>query len=351
MASRLVLWLVLLGAFTAALFQQPQAADAGFHCMRINEVMAGPTIQFVELKMEFAGETLVMGKQLHFFNAAGTETATFTFPSNVTGTLGETSILIGTQAFKDLAGVVDPDFVFVTPGDPTPDTMDPMANPVPNPVLAPDGKVTFTGPFNCQPLPLTGTLIDSVAYGSFTGANTGFGTPAAALPTTGATSLQLTAPMPINGPHNNSTEYSLAAPNPRNNFGQTSSVIVDSDGDGVLDASDNCPNWPNPIQTTLPPWPVVLDGSDPDCDGFSTADENSIGTDPKRACSMDRWPPDFNSDHDVNVIDINIMKPAFFSMGPNPPYQLRLDLKPDNSINVLDINRMKPFFFLSCTDL
>lgn len=51
----------------------------------------------------------------------------------------------------------------------------------------------------------------------------------------------------------------------------------------------------------------------------------------------------------MNVFDVHILKPAFFSTGPNPPYQARLDLIPDSSINIFDVNRLKPFFFLSCT--
>ena len=88
---------------------------------------------------------------------------------------------------------------------------------------------------------------------------------------------------------------------------------------------------------------------DTDCDGWTTDEENYVVTDPDLACGLDAWPPDFNSDHAVNVLDINVMKPAFFSSPPGPPYDARLDLTPDNNINVLDVNRMKPLFFLSCT--
>ncbi len=92
---------------------------------------------------------------------------------------------------------------------------------------------------------------------------------------------------------------------------------------------------------------------DSDGDGFTDGDEAFVGTDANMACDDGAgppdWPPDFNDDTVVNVLDINLMKPAFFSGTPGPPYGVRLDLRPDDNINVLDINRMKPLFFLSCT--
>ena len=58
-----------------------------------------------------------------------------------------------------------------------------------------------------------------------------------------------------------------------------SATPADADGDGVPDATDNCPAWPNPSQN-LPPWPVPA--NDPDCDGFGNTVENSTGTNPKQ---------------------------------------------------------------------
>ncbi len=385
------LWLVAAVSLLAlaAFLAQGKPALASFHCMRINEVMAGldgnTGIQFVELKMEFAGETLVGGTVLHFYNASGTETGTFTFPGNVMGAVGELHILIGTQAFKDLPSTVDPDFV------------------MPANVMAPNGRATFTGPFNCS---LTGSVIDSVAYGSFTGDNTGFGAPASALPTSGASSLQLTSPMPINGSHDNATEYSLGAPSPRNNSGQTSSLTADADGDGVIDSldlcpgtaagpvdsngcsaaqvdsdgdgvcnpaapsagpapgctgSDNCPSVVNPSQAnadgdalgdtcdncpsvaTL--WVVPM--SDSDCDGFTDTLETTVGTDPAARCDdavgLPDWPPDFNNDKTVNILDVAHMFPFWLGV------QARHDLNADGAVNIVDVSRMFPFWLLTCT--
>ncbi len=120
----------------------------------------------------------------------------------------------------------------------------------------------------------------------------------------------------------------------------------DTDADGVLDGPDNCPAWPNPDQNT-PPWAIPF--GDADCDGWTMADENFIGTDATAACGVLAWPPDFNDSNRVDIFDVNLFKPAFFSSAPGPPYQTRLDLKPDSKIDIFDVNRLKPFFFVSCT--
>ena len=121
----------------------------------------------------------------------------------------------------------------------------------------------------------------------------------------------------------------------------------DTDGDGVPDASDNCPAWPNTDQS-LPPWPVPAD--DPDCDGFSTADENFIGTDPNLACGADAWPPDHNSDGLISISDVLLMKASFGATSPDDPiYNARRDLNPDGKISISDVLTMKAFFDQECT--
>jgi len=131
-------------------------------------------------------------------------------------------------------------------------------------------------------------------------------------------------------------------------------IIPDADGDTVPDASDNCPLWPNPSQS-LPPWPVPA--SDPDCDGFNDADEASIGTDPADACrdnlSDDAWPPDFDRNGVVNILDVyQLLPPAFGSVAGsgNPNYTARKDIRPDGVINIFDIFLVLPPTFGSvCT--
>lgn len=139
----------------------------------------------------------------------------------------------------------------------------------------------------------------------------------------------------------------------------------DPDGGGPIAAGpDNCPSWPNALQN-LPPWPISV--GDPDCDGYTTADENFMGTDPNLACSatgiithpgdstkvndetVDNWPPDFNDSQKVDIFDIIVLKPAFFKSLGQPGYNARVDLNASNKIDIFDIIRLKPFFFLTCT--
>ncbi len=108
------------------------------------------------------------------------------------------------------------------------------------------------------------------------------------------------------------------------------------------------------------PVATVLDGSiavgqacasflDTDGDGFTDGVEAFVGTDSNDACGVAAWPPDFNDSNSVDVFDVNILKSAFFSVAPGPPYGARFDLVPDGSIDIFDMNRWKPFFLVSCT--
>ena len=124
-------------------------------------------------------------------------------------------------------------------------------------------------------------------------------------------------------------------------------VSTDADGDGVPDESDNCPAWPNSDQS-LPPWPIPA--SDPDCDGFTTADESSIGTDPNLACGPNAWPPDFNDDGLISISDVLLMKASFGAKSPDDPiYDARRDLNPDGKISISDVLTMRAFFDQECT--
>lgn len=133
---------------------------------------------------------------------------------------------------------------------------------------------------------------------------------------------------------------------------------VDADADGVCNpgapsggpapactGSDNCPNWPNPTQA-LPPWPIP--SNDPDCDGFTTAIESFVGTNPILHCGTDAWPPDINNDGKVSLSDVLKYAPVFNSLAPGPPYNVRYDLNADNKINLSDVLKFAPFFNQSC---
>ncbi len=111
----------------------------------------------------------------------------------------------------------------------------------------------------------------------------------------------------------------------------------DSDGDTVLDAADNCPAWPNTGQS-LPPWTVAA--NDPDCDGWSSADENVIGTLPfdgiPNGPSENATPADINNDRVTDISDLGLIAASFSLLVPPAPP--RHDLTPSPPDRVVDIS-------------
>jgi uncharacterized protein YkwD len=108
-------------------------------------------------------------------------------------------------------------------------------------------------------------------------------------------------------------------------------------------SSGSGPTCPNGL---VPPWPVPL--GDPDCDGFTSAQEAFIGTDPTRACGPDAWPPDINGDGVTNISDVMSFATFFNSANVTPIYSARYDLNTDGRISLADILVMAPFFNKSC---
>jgi len=97
---------------------------------------------------------------------------------------------------------------------------------------------------------------------------------------------------------------------------------VDSDGDGLDDGCDPCPN-------------------NPDCDGDNWGDgaELYMGTDPQDACpdnpSDDAWPPDFNNSGAVTVADLVAFRQHAQWLGL--PYNARYDLNASGAITSADL--------------
>ena len=138
-AGRSVLVLVLALFLGVESLASPGPASATNHIVQLDEVMAGAggnaAIQFVEMRMSDAGqnrwgpqgqsgEPNVGRLRLVFFDAAGVQTGQFIFPSNPPGGT-QRSVLLGTQAFADLASTPAIDFL-----------IDPLLNPG-------SGKVCF----------------------------------------------------------------------------------------------------------------------------------------------------------------------------------------------------------------
>src|SRR3990170_4627488 len=212
-------WLlpIALVAVIAAL-ADPRSAYAAFHCMRIHAIMAGfngdNTIQYVELRMNAVGQSLVSGHQIKFYANDGLLKATFTFPGNVaTGSLGD-SILVGTQEFNNATLGGDADFTFSMANTVGSNGGDPL-----HPVQGAEGRVTFAeGSDNCDADFIASPgEVDSITYNdsSMSDLSAHFGTPATPLPSpSDNTSLRLADLLigsPNPAPSNNSAEYSLQA--------------------------------------------------------------------------------------------------------------------------------------------
>jgi hypothetical protein len=128
-------------------------------------------------------------------------------------------------------------------------------------------------------------------------------------------------------------------------------VVFDTDGDSTIDQLDPCPSYASF-------WPVPA--GDTDCDGFTDANENQIGTDPALPCAAtmsandepppDRWPVDFGDNRFANTLDIGSYVPRLNKKdGVDPQYNIRWDLTFNGVINTADVGRFVPFLNKSCT--
>lgn len=185
-------------------------ARAIFHLMVIQEAYAGhpgkPGAHYIVLRMTSPGQNFVQGQRITTFFADGTPGPDFgVFTSNVSSGAAGSRILMATQEAVEMFGIAADR---VTTGR----------------LPTPSGKVCFAG------------TVDCVAYGSFTGSNFGFGTPAAALEPGKA--LKRTQDS-----NNNAADFVLGAPSPANNAGRAGGA--DGDADLVPDFSDCAPSDPS----------------------------------------------------------------------------------------------------------
>ena len=213
-------------AFTAL----ATSAPAAFHVMQIEQVIGGingdVTAQAIQLRLRSGGQTVVSNARLRAWDAAGANPVLLIdLTTNVTnGTTGD-NILIASASFNTImttafgAGYVK-DFT--------------LTNLIPSSYLN-GGKVTFEDD--------GGTIYWSVAFGAYTGTNTGnstndsdgnFGSPTLALPTasrqgdrfTGAASALSTT---------NVADYALSAdPASVRNNARTSYVVAPEPGSAAV---------------------------------------------------------------------------------------------------------------------
>ena len=176
------------------------AAFASFHLMLIDEIFTSPDgrIQYIELRATSNGQTQLANTRIVAFDPTGAvETMIIDIAANLPALGSGESWLVATSCFQNAAGFA-PDYVI------------PAANLIPST----DGRVVFRND--------AGTSVpDAVAYGAYTGANTGFGTPAAPLPTDGQNALQRVS---TTNPDNNSTNFAVGGNSPKRNDGMTATL-------------------------------------------------------------------------------------------------------------------------------
>jgi hypothetical protein len=123
-------------------------------------------------------------------------------------------------------------------------------------------------------------------------------------------------------------------------------ALEDTDGDGLLDIADPCPN-------------------DVDCDDDQYSDhvEMYVGTDALDACpdgaNDDAWPPDINNSTVVNITDVVAFRAKMNYCASEASYDPRFDLNqqvsggcapPEKAVNIADITLYRPILNTSCTN-
>jgi hypothetical protein len=87
-----------------------------------------------------------------------------------------------------------------------------------------------------------------------------------------------------------------------------------------------------------------------DCDGFSDADEVVIGTCPNVACGANAWPPDFDDNEVINILDVGQLLPPRYGMtSSDPGRDRRYDIVPNGVIDGANLDKEIGFFGLTYT--
>ncbi|MFL6593748.1 MAG: FG-GAP-like repeat-containing protein [Luteimonas sp.] len=193
-----------------------------FHLMKVVEVFPGtaasPNAQYVVIQMYASGQNLVGGHAITVFNAAGTQTGSFTFPGNLPNGANQAKILIATTQAESFFNLTA-DLVMSAS------------------VLSAGGKVCWAGTLDC------------VAWGSYHGGSAGVGTPFNA--SSGLTSGRAAARrLNISGSStvldagddtdNSANDFVFATPAPRNNAGTLGRIPSATCGNGVIEGLEQC---------------------------------------------------------------------------------------------------------------
>jgi len=197
-------------------------AHATFHLMKIVAVFTGtpaaPQAQYVEIQAYASGQGLLSGHAVTVFNAAGQQVGAFTFSHNMSNSANQMHALIATSQAASFFNV-------------TPDMTMSAA------MLAGGGKVCWAG------------TIDCVAWGAYTGASTGVGTPfnAAGGITPGRAAVRR---LDLSGSattldagddtDNSAHDFVFGTPAPRNNAGMIGHAPGNTCGNGVIEGLEQC---------------------------------------------------------------------------------------------------------------
>ncbi|HEX8312477.1 MAG TPA: PEP-CTERM sorting domain-containing protein [Chthoniobacteraceae bacterium] len=205
-------------------------ADASFHFMQIEQIVGGiqgdPSAQAIQLRMRSGGQNIVSASRLRAFDAAGLNPVLLlNIGSNVSSGTAGANVLLTTAAFNTRMSAV--------PGFATDFT---LTNAIPASYLN-GGKVTFEDD--------NGGVLWAVAFGNYTGTNTGltdndangdFGAPfASPLPTATAQGIRFTGTASALST-TNSADYAFT-PDPavvRNNAGNSFSVVPEPGSTALL---------------------------------------------------------------------------------------------------------------------
>ena len=115
--------------------------------------------------------------------------------------------------------------------------------------------------------------------------------------------------------------------------------LTDSDGDGVADATDNCPDAANADQADFD-----TDGVGDACDNCTeVANVDQIDTNGDGFGNI--CDADVTNDGTINFNDLNELKAAFFTNTDSPNWDPDLDFDSDGLVNFNDLNVMKANFF------
>ena len=213
----------------------PSVTHATFHITSISEIGAGfgndPAIQFVELRLDAAGQTNLTNTRVTAFDASGNATVLVLADHAVANGTAGANILFATEAFSSATGIT-PDFV-MTAG-----------------IVSPTGMVCYGAPGVVPPAPNSwdadkpNNYVDCVAYGGFAAATRlASGTPSTLPPGDGTQSLARTNGTGASG--SNDVDFALATPNVCNNAGACTNlggtggaVCGDADGSGSVTVTD-----------------------------------------------------------------------------------------------------------------